>query len=172
MPDYPSTNPHLEITRCHEYPSLCARALLLCRQDWCHCTSACFTSFWTTSPLPAHSYQYDPRVNVPCLDRPGWDVARTSLAQDTDTKKFVPLFSVVVGEVCHHYGIIIGTYTGRLQSRDQLQAFGRRHADHTNCQQVQKSMPSNQRVEIESTPLCMLMIMGQLIGTSAGKQTG
>jgi predicted MFS family arabinose efflux permease len=178
MPDYPSTNPDginyfkmlwSILTLCKKYPVLVQAGLVS------YCTSACFTSFWTTLTflLAGAPYHYDSLVIglFALIGLAGMllgPVYAKILIQ-----KFVPLFSVVVGEVINITGIIVGTYTGRFTvTGPVLQAFGldagMQITQVANRSAIYAIEPKGRnRV---NTAFMLMTFMGQLTGTSAGNK--
>lgn len=176
MPDYPSTNPnglnyfkmlYSILQMLYAYPVLvqaCAISFL---------TAATFTCFWTTLTflLSSPPYSYDSLVvglfaligiASMCLG-PFW--ARHVI------DRFVPLFSVILGELWCMLGICIGTYTGTFTVAGPIiQAFfndfGLQTAQIANRSAIYSIAPkARNRV---NTAFMVATFCGQLVGTAAG----
>lgn len=178
MPDYPSTNPDginyfkmlwSILTLCKKYPVLVQAGLVS------YCTSACFTSFWTTLTflLAGPPYHYDSLIIglFALIGLAG--ILLGPVYAKLLIQKFVPLFSVVVGEAINITGIIIGTYTGRFTvAGPVLQAFGLDAGmlitQIANRSAIYAIEPKGRnRV---NTAFMLMTFMGQLTGTSAGNK--
>lgn len=178
MPDYPSTNPGglnyfkmlwNVLTLCKKYPVLVQAGLVS------YCNSACFTSFWTTLTflLAGEPYQYNPLVIglFALIGLAGMLLG--PVYAKVLIQRFVPLFSVVVGESINLGGIIIGTYTGRFTvAGPVLQAFGLDAgmiiSQIANRSAIYAIEPQGRnRV---NTAFMLMTFMGQLTGTSAGNK--
>jgi predicted MFS family arabinose efflux permease len=178
MPDYPSTNPDgmnyfkmlwSILTLCKKYPVLVQAGLVS------YCTSACFTSFWTTLTflLAGTPYHYDSLVIglFALIGLAGMLLG--PVYAKVLIQKFVPLFSVVIGELINITGIVIGTYTGLTTVAGPiLQAFGMDAGmiitQIANRSAIYAIEPKGRnRV---NTAFMLMTFMGQLTGTSAGNK--
>ena len=176
MPDYPSTNPGglnyfkmlwsiLVLVR--KNPVLVQACLITLM------TSATFTCFWTTLTflLSSPPYNYDSLliglfalIGIAAMFTcPLW--ARHVI------DRFVPLFSVILGELWCLLGICIGTYAGKhTVAGPILQAFfndfGLQSAQIANRSSIFSIAPkARNRV---NTAFMVATFCGQLIGTAAG----
>lgn len=176
MPDYPSTNPgglnyfkmlFSILTLCYKHPVLVQACLIT------FLTAATFTNFWTTLTflLSGPPYHYDSLViglfaliaiGSMCLG-PFW--AKHVI------DRFVPLFSVILGECWCLLGICIGTYTGTFTVAGPIiQAFfndfGLQTAQIANRSAIYSIAPkARNRV---NTAFMLATFCGQLVGTAAG----
>lgn len=176
MPDYPSTNPD----GMNYFKFLWSIVEMLFRepilvQACCitFFTAATFTCFWTTVTflLSEPPYNYDSLViglfaligiASMCLG-PFW--ARLVI------DRFVPLFSVILGELWCLLGICIGTYAGSFTVAGPIiQAFfndfGLQTAQIANRSAIYSIAPkARNRV---NTAFMVATFCGQLVGTAAG----
>ncbi|KAK4997288.1 hypothetical protein LTR66_003263 [Elasticomyces elasticus] len=176
MPDYPSTNPGglnyfkmlwSILVMCTKHPVLVQACFVT------FFTAATFTCFWTTLTflLASPPYNYNPFViglfaligiASLCIG-PFW--ARLVI------DRFVPLFSVVLGELICMIGITIGTYTGTFTiAGPVIQAFfndmGLQTAQIANRSSIYSIEPkARNRV---NTAFMVATFCGQLTGTAAG----
>ncbi|KAI9726209.1 MAG: hypothetical protein M1828_001882 [Chrysothrix sp. TS-e1954] len=178
MPDYPSTNPGglnyfkmlwSILAICKRQPVLMQASLIS------FCTSACFTSFWTTLTflLAGAPYHYNSVViglfaligiAAMCL---GPVYARLFI------QKFVPIFSTILGECINLVCILIGTYSGRhtvagpiimalgLDAGMQISQIANRSAIY--------AIEPTARNRV-NTAFMVFTFLGQLTGTSAGNK--
>jgi predicted MFS family arabinose efflux permease len=175
MPDYPRTNTGINyfkllwsiVTMLGKHPVLVQSCLVAIF------TAATFTSFWTTLTflLAGDPYNYSPVIIglfaligfVPFFFSP--------LFARLITDKFVPVFSVILGEVIALVGIIIGTYTGTFTLAGPIiQAMcndaGLQISQVANRSAIYAVEPKGRnRV---NTAFMVATFIGQLIGTSAG----
>ncbi|KAG9961878.1 MFS general substrate transporter, partial [Aureobasidium melanogenum] len=176
MPDYPSTNPDginyfkilwsiLEML--FKEPVLVQACFIT------FFTAATFTCFWTTLTflLAGAPYHYDSLTIglfaligiASMLIGPFW--AKYVI------DRFVPLFSVILGECWCMLGICIGTYTGRITiAGPVIQAFfndfGLQTAQIANRSAIYSIAPkARNRV---NTAFMVATFCGQLVGTAAG----
>jgi hypothetical protein len=157
------------LTLCKKYPVLVQAGLVS------YCTSACFTSFWTTLTflLAGTPYHYDSLVIglFALIGLAGMLLG--PVYAKVLIQKFVPLFSVIVGSAINITGIIIGTYTGRFTvAGPVLQAFGldagMQITQIANRSAIYAIEPKGRnRV---NTAFMLMTFMGQLTGTSAGNK--
>ncbi|KAL1303355.1 hypothetical protein AAFC00_006752 [Neodothiora populina] len=176
MPDYPSTNPD----GMNYFKFLWSIAGMLFEEpilvQACFIsffTTATFTCFWTTLTflLAGAPYNYDSLtiglfsligIASMCLG-PFW--ARFVI------DRFVPLFSVILGELWCMLGICIGTYTGSFTiAGPVIQAFfndfGLQMAQIANRSAIYSLSPKGRnRV---NTAFMVATFCGQLVGTAAG----
>lgn len=178
MPDYPSTNPGglnyfkmlwSIVTLLYKNPVLVQSCLVS------FMTAATFTNFWTTLTflLSSPPYDYSPLViglfaligiASMCLG-PLW--ARLVI------DRFVPLFSVILGELWALLGICIGTYTGTFTVAGPiiqafLNDFGLQTAQIANRSAIYSIAPkARNRV---NTAFMVATFCGQLVGTAAGNR--
>lgn len=176
MPDYPSTNPEginyfrvlwSIVTLVFEEPILVQACLTG------GFTSMTFTSFWTTLTflLSTSPYNYSPLtiglfaligILGMCFGPP---YSRFVI------DKFVPLFSVIVGELICLVGIVIGTYSGRHSvGGPVIQAFlldvGLQTAQIANRSAIYTIAPkARNRI---NTAFMVSIFAGQLTGTAVG----
>ena len=176
MPDYPSTNPE----GINYFKVLWSIVTLVFREpvlvQACLTggfTSMTFTSFWTTLTflLSSSPYNYSPLtiglfaligILGMCFGPP---YSRFVI------DKFVPLFSVIIGELICLIGIVVGTYTGRQSvAGPALQAFlldvGLQTAQIANRSAIYTIAPkARNRV---NTAFMVSIFAGQLTGTAVG----
>ncbi|KAI9832925.1 MAG: hypothetical protein M1819_003955 [Sarea resinae] len=176
MPDYPSTNPgglnyfrmlFSILQMVFKYPVLVQACLVG------FFTASTFTSFWTTLTflLAGPPYHYDSLViglfafigiGAMCLG---------PLYSRLIIDKFVPLFSVIMGELFCITGIAIGAYTGnRTLAGPIIQAFaldlGLQTSQIANRSAIYAIEPKGRnRV---NTAYMVSVFCGQLMGTAAG----
>ncbi|KAF2151882.1 MFS general substrate transporter [Myriangium duriaei CBS 260.36] len=178
MPDYPSTNPsglsyyRLLIDVCRmlfKHPVLAQSALIG------FCTSATFTSFWTTLTflLAGSPYHYSPviiglfaLINISAL-------LMTPIYARTFIEKLVPMVSAIIGQLCCLAGVLIGTLTGRttvagpiifaffLDAGFQITQIANRSAIYS-CEPKGRN-----RI---NTSFMVVSFLGQVTGTSAGNR--
>ncbi|KAK0663654.1 putative uncharacterized transporter YgaY [Lasiodiplodia hormozganensis] len=177
MPDYPSTNPSHTlsyfrllwsiVTLLFREPTLLQACLISIF------TSATFTSFWTTLTflLAGAPYHLSPLViGLFALIGIGAMVFGPLYAR-LITDRFVPWFSVVLGELMALSGILIGTYTGTFTLAGPiLQAFlfdlGFQSAQVANRASIYQIAPkARNRV---NTAFMVFTFCGQLMGTAVG----
>jgi predicted MFS family arabinose efflux permease len=178
MPDYPSTNPNginyfkmlwSVLTLCKKYPVLVQAGLIS------YCNSACFMCFWTTLTflLAGAPYHYNALVIglFALIGLAG--MALGPVYAKILIQKYVPLFSVVVGEAINFTGIVVGTYAGRFTVVGPvLQALGldagMQITQIANRSAIYAIEPQGRnRV---NTAFMLMTFMGQLTGTSAGNK--
>lgn len=176
MPDYPSTNPG----GINYFKMLWSIALMLKKHpvlvQACLVsllTSATFTSYWTTVTflLAGAPYNYSPLIIGlwALIGIAGMCACPIYARRVID--KFVPLFSVILGELMNLVGITIGTYTGHLSPAGPgIQAFaldmGLQTTQIANRASIYAVEPrARNRV---NTAFMVFTFAGQLIGTSAG----
>ena len=176
MPDYPSTNPE----GINYFKVLWSIVTLVFREpvlvQACLTggfTSMTFTSFWTTLTflLSSSPYNYSPLtiglfaligILGMCFGPP---YSRFVI------DKFVPLFSVIIGELICLIGIVVGTYTGRQSvAGPAIQAFlldvGLQTAQIANRSAIYTIAPkARNRV---NTAFMVSIFAGQLTGTAVG----
>jgi len=176
MPDYPSTNAGglnyfkmlwSIVEMLYHHPVLVQACLIS------FFTAATFTNFWTTCTflLSSPPYNYDSLIiglfaligiGAMCLG-PFW--AKHVI------DRFVPLFSVILGELWCMLGICIGTYTGTFTVAGPIiQAFfndfGLQTAQIANRSAIYSIAPkARNRV---NTAFMVATFCGQLVGTAAG----
>ena len=176
MPDYPSTNPEginyfkvlwsIVTLALHE-PTLVQACLTGAF------TSMTFTSFWTTLTflLSSPPYDYSP-LTIGLFALIGilgmfFGPPYSRFVID----KFVPLFSVIVGEFICLVGIVIGTFTGRQSVVGPIiQAFlldvGLQTAQIANRSAIYTIAPkARNRI---NTAFMVSIFAGQLTGTAVG----
>ena len=178
MPDYPSTNPGginyfkmlwSILTLCKKHAVLTQAGLVS------YCTSVSFTNFWTTLTflLAGSPYHYDSLI-IGLFALIG--IAGMLLAPVYARlliNPFVPLFSVIIGEIINIVGIIIGTYTGTFTVVGPvIQAFGTDAGllitQIANRSAIYAIEPKGRnRV---NTAFMLMTFLGQLTGTSAGNR--
>ena len=178
MPDYPSTNPGGL-----NYFKMLWSILVICRKHAVlmqaslvsYCTSATFTSFWTTLTflLAGAPYHYNSLV-IGLFALIGlFGMCFGPLYGRVLVNRFVPLFSVIVGELINITGIIIGSYTGRFTvAGPVIQAFGldagMQITQIANRSAIYAIEPkARNRV---NTAFMVITFLGQLTGTSAGNR--
>ncbi|KAG7001997.1 hypothetical protein G7Y79_00030g065300 [Physcia stellaris] len=176
MPDYPSTNPEginyfrvlwSIVTLVFQEPVLVQACLTG------GFTSMTFTSFWTTLTflLSASPYNYSPLtiglfaligILGMCFGPP---YSRFVI------DKFVPLFSVIVGELICLVGVVVGTYSGQHSvGGPVIQAFlldvGLQTAQIANRSAIYTIAPkARNRI---NTAFMVSIFAGQLTGTAVG----
>lgn len=176
LPDYPSTNPSglnyfkmlwSIIAMLFKHPILVQACLVG------FCTSTTFTSYWTTLTflLAGEPYNFSPLyiglfalvgIFAMCFGPP-----YSRLVID----RFVPLFSVIVGELICITGISIGTYTGTFTIAGPIiQAFmldfGLQSTQIANRTAIYAIEPkARNRV---NTAFMVSVFIGQIVGTSVG----
>jgi hypothetical protein len=140
-----------------------------------YCTSVSFTNFWTTLTflLARPPYNYD-SLTIGLFTLIG--IAGIILAPVYARlliNPFVPLFSVIVGEMINITGIIIGTYTGTFTIAGPIiQAFGTDAGllitQIANRSAIYAVEPKGRnRV---NTAFMLMTFLGQLTGTAAGNR--
>lgn len=177
MPDYPSTNPGglnyfrmmWDMARMLKtYPVLVQACVVG------FCNSAPFTSYWTTLTfLLADRYHYS-SVVIGLFALIGIaGIVVTPLFSRVVIDKFVPLFSVLLGEVISLTGIVIGTYTGLYSVAGPcIQAFaldmGLQISQIANRSAIYSCAPTaRNRI---NTVYMLATFLGQITGTSAGNK--
>ncbi|TKX26664.1 MFS transporter-like protein 12 [Elsinoe australis] len=178
MPDYPSTNPSglpyykllLDvITLLFRHPVLMQSSLIG------FCTSATFTSFWTTLTflLSGPPYFYSPLIIglFALIIIPG--IFLSPVYARTFIDKFVPMFSALIGQFVALTGLLIGTLTGNftvagpvlfalfLDAGFQITQIANRSAIYS-CDPKARN-----RV---NTGFMVVSFLGQVTGTSAGNR--
>ena len=178
MPDYPSSNPNgLNYFRMlWSILMLCKRHAVLVHAGLVsYCTSAAFTSYWTTLTflLADPPYNYD-SVIIGLFALIG--IAGMFLGPMYAKyliEPFVPWFAVVLGEFLNISGIIIGTYTGlHTVAGPIIQAFtldaGLQITQIANRSAIYGVEPTGRNRVNTAFMLCTFL--GQLTGTSAGNK--
>ncbi|KAI9843140.1 MAG: hypothetical protein M1837_006593 [Sclerophora amabilis] len=176
MPDYPSTNPGglnyfrmlwTIIQMVFRYPVLVQACLVG------FCTSAIFTSFWTTLTflLAEPPYSYSSLViglfALIGILAMGFGPFYSRLVID----RFVPLFSVILGELLCLVGVVVGTYIGNITvAGPVIQAFsidlGLQTSQIANRSAIYSIEPTaRNRV---NTAYMVSVFCGQLVGTAVG----
>jgi predicted MFS family arabinose efflux permease len=185
MPDYPSTNPdHASFKKMlRKYPSLLFDILKLAVKypvlmQACLiglCTSAIFTSFWTTLTflLVEPPYNYSNLIvglfALIMFIAIIWAPLYARLVMD----RMVPLFSILVGAFICLTGVIIGTYTGKSTVAGPIiQAactdVGIQTSQIANRTAIYGTAPkARNRV---NTAYMVAVFVGQLIGTAVGNR--
>lgn len=178
MPDYPVTNPGglnyfkmlwSIVTMLTQEPVLVQACLVGL------CTASIFTSFWTTLTflLASPPYEYSPLV-IGCFAFIG--IGAMTLGpfySKAIIDRFVPLFSVILGELMCLTGIIIGTYTGTFTVAGPIiEAFaidiGLQTSQIANRSAIYSIAPkARNRV---NTAYMVSTFCGQLIGTAVGNR--
>lgn len=178
MPDYPSTNPNglnyfrmlwSILVMVAKYPVLVQACVIG------FFTSATFTNFWTTLTflLAGPPYNYSPLViGLFALIGIGAMFFGPLYARLV-TDKFVPLFSVIVGETMCLVGITIGTYTGTFSvAGPVIQAFfndlGMQTAQIANRSAIYAIEPKARNRT--NTAFMVATFCGQLMGTAVGNR--
>ncbi|KAI9798175.1 MAG: hypothetical protein M1833_004924 [Piccolia ochrophora] len=176
MPDYPSTNPGglnyfrmlwSIVQMVFQYPILVQACLVGCF------TSTAFTSYWTTLTflLSEPPYSYGP-VIVGLFALIG--MATLSIGPVYSRfviDRYVPLFSVFLGEIFCLVGVVVGTYTGNFTVAGPIiQAIGidlgLQTAQIANRSAIYSIEPTaRNRV---NTAYMVSVFCGQLIGTAVG----
>ena len=176
LPDYPSTNPNglnyfkmlwSIITMLFKHPILVQTCLVG------FCTSTTFTSYWTTLTflLAGEPYNFSPLyiglfafIGIVAMF---FGPPYSRLVID----RFVPLFSVIVGELICITGISIGTFTGTFTIAGPIiQAFmldvGLQMSSIANRSAIYAIEPkARNRV---NTAFMVSVFSGQIVGTSVG----
>jgi len=176
LPDYPSTNPAglnyfkmlwSALTMLFKHPVLVQASLVG------FCTSATFTSYWTTLTflLSSPPYSFSPLyiglfaligIFAMCFGPP-----YSRLVID----KIATLYSVIIGEIICITGIAIGTYTGTFTFAGPIiQAFmidlGLQTSQIANRTAIYAIEPkARNRI---NTAYMLCVFCGQLVGTSVG----
>lgn len=176
MPDYPSTNPdginYFTVLR-SIIQMLFKEPVLVQACCVTFFTAATFTCFWTTLTflLSGDPYNYDSLIiGLFALIGIGSMLTGPIWAKFV-IDRFVPLFSVILGECWCMLGICIGTYTGRMTVAGPiLQAwfndFGLQTAQIANRSAIYSIAPkARNRV---NTAFMVATFCGQLVGTAAG----
>jgi hypothetical protein len=185
MPDYPSTNPdHAGFKKMlRKYPSLLFDILKLAvnypvLMQACLigvCTSAIFTSFWTTLTflLVEPPYNYSNLIvglfALIMFIAIIWAPLYARLVMD----RMVPLFSILVGASICLTGVLIGTYTGKFTVAGPIiQAactdVGIQTSQIANRTAIYGTAPkARNRV---NTAYMVAVFVGQLIGTAVGNR--
>lgn len=178
MPDYPSTNPgglnYFKMLwsipmMLKQYPVLVQACLIG------FCNSAPFTSYWTTLTFLLSGEPY----NYSALSIGLWaligiaGLVLTPLGARKIIDKFVPLFSVVLGECLALVGVVVGTYTGLYSvAGPAIQAFcldmGLQTTQIANRSAIYSCAP-NARNRI-NTAYMVFTFLGQITGTAAGNR--
>ena len=138
-------------------------------------TSSTFTSYWTTLTFLLSSPPYDYSTLVIGLFALIGILAMCfgPLYSRLVIDKFVPLFSVIIGELLCITGIAIGTYTGTFTvAGPVIQAFaidlGLQTSQIANRSAIYSIEPkARNRV---NTAYMVSVFCGQLMGTAAGNQ--
>lgn len=179
MPDYRSTNPGVSVLR--KYPTLLLDILkMVCKHpilvQACligFFTASTFTSYWTTLTfLLAGSPYFYSSLEIGLFALLGivsmlWGPFFARIFID----KYVPLLSVVIGQVILVIGIIIGTYTGHLSAAGPaIQGLfidmGLQTSQIGNRTAIYGVEPkARNRV---NTAYMVSVFCGQLMGTAAG----
>ncbi|KAI5360983.1 putative major facilitator superfamily, MFS transporter superfamily [Septoria linicola] len=175
MPDYPSTNQHLNyfhvlwsiLVMLTKHPILVQACLVS------FFTSATFTNFWTTLTflLAGEPYNYTPVVIglFALIGIAAMCVGPVYARFVTD--RFVPLFTVLLGMCWCLLGVTIGTYTGTFTVAGPviqalLNDFGMQTSQIANRSSIFTVEPKGRnRV---NTAYMVFTFAGQLTGTSVG----
>ncbi|KAF2813868.1 putative major facilitator superfamily transporter, partial [Mytilinidion resinicola] len=176
MPNYPSTNPGglnyfkmlwSILVMLTKHPVLVQSCIIS------FFTASTFTGFWTTLTflLSGAPYHYDPVV-IGLFGLIGIAaMCFGPLYAHIVTDKYVPLMSVIVGELCSLLGICLGTYIGSFTvAGPVLEAFlidfGMQTAQIANRSSIYAIEPkARNRV---NTAFMVSTFCGQLMGTAAG----
>lgn len=176
MPDYPSTNPDglnyfymlwSIVLMLFKHPVLVQACLIG------YFTSATFTNFWTvlTFLLSGPPYHFSPLV-IGLFGLIGIAVMFLGpLYARLVTDRFVPLFSVLVGELIALTGIVVGTFTGTFTIAGPIiqgicSDFGLQTTQVANRSSIYSIEPkARNRV---NTAFMVAVFCGQLTGTAAG----
>lgn len=178
MPDYPSTNPEginyfrmlwSIVTMVCKHPVLVQACLIG------FCTSSIFTSFWTTLTflLADPPYNYDP-VIIGLFALIG--IGAMTLGPPYSKAiidRFVPIFSVILGELMCLVGVVIGTYVGPFSVAGPIiEAFaidiGLQTSQIANRSAIYAIEPkARNRV---NTAYMVAVFSGQLTGTAVGNK--
>jgi predicted MFS family arabinose efflux permease len=176
MPDYPSKNPGglnyfemlFSIFRILFRNPVLVQACLISLFN-----SATFTNFWTTLTflLAGPPYHYSPLIiglfGLIGIAAMFFGPVYARLVTD----RFVPLFSVIVGDIFCLTGIVISTYTGTFTVAGPviqalLNDFGMQTAQIANRSGIYAIEPkARNRVNVS---FMLSTFIGQLIGTAAG----
>ncbi|PNS21724.1 Quinidine resistance protein 1 [Sphaceloma murrayae] len=178
MPDYPSTNPSglpyyrllLDvIILFFRHPVLFQSSLIG------FCTSATFTSFWTTLTflLSAAPYNYSPLIIglFALINMAG--IFLSPIYARTFIDKFVPMFSALIGQFIALAGVVVGTTTGTFSVAGPiLFAFlldaGFQITQIANRSAIYSCDPkARNRV---NTTFMVVSFLGQVTGTAAGNR--
>ncbi|RVX73282.1 hypothetical protein B0A52_02924 [Exophiala mesophila] len=179
MPDYPATNPGVNIWR--RYPSLLLDILKISFKNPVviqSCliglfTATSFTCFWTTLTflLSGPPYNYETiYIGLFALSGIGSMVWAPVFAR-TVMEKRQPLFSVIIGETICLVGVIVGTYSGKHTVIGPiLQAIctdiGLQTSQIANRTSIYEVAPkAKNRV---NTAYMVSVFSGQLVGTAVG----
>ena len=178
MPDYPSSNPNGL-----NYFRMLWSIILLCRRHAVlvyaglvsFCTSAAFTSYWTTLTflLADPPYNYNSvYIGLFGLIGIGGMFLGPMYAKYL-IEPYVPWFAVVVGEFVNVSGVIIGTYTGlHTVAGPIIMAFtldaGLQITQIANRSAIYGVEPTGRNRVNTAFMLCTFL--GQLTGTSAGNK--
>jgi predicted MFS family arabinose efflux permease len=178
MPDYPVTNPgglnyfkmlYSILEMVFTYPVLVQACLVG------FFTASIFTSFWTTLTflLASPPYNYSPLV-IGCFAFIGIGAMFLGpFYSRAVIDRFVPLFSVILGELMCLTGVIIGTYTGTFTvAGPVIQAFaidiGLQTSQIANRSAIYAIAPkARNRV---NTAYMVSVFCGQLMGTAVGNR--
>ncbi|KAK8192756.1 hypothetical protein M8818_007928 [Zalaria obscura] len=175
MPDYPRTNKNLNyfkmlwsiVTMLFQEPVLVQACIIT------FFTAATFTNFWTTLTflLAGEPYNYSSLV-IGLFALIGIaSMFCGPIYAKIVIDRFVPLFSVILGELWCMLGITIGTYTGTFTVAGPIiQAFfndfGLQSAQIANRSSIYSIAPkARNRV---NTAFMVATFCGQLVGTAAG----
>lgn len=177
MPDYPSTNPgglnYFKVLwsilgMLKKYPVLVQACIIG------FCNSAPFTSYWTTLTfLLADTYHYSTVVIGLWALIGIAGIICTPLYSRIIIDRYVPLFSVFLGECIALIGVIVGTYSGLYSvAGPAIQAFaldmGLQTTQIANRSSIYSCAP-NARNRI-NTAYMVATFLGQITGTSAGNK--
>ncbi|TVY46297.1 putative transporter [Lachnellula occidentalis] len=178
MPDYPSTNPgglnyfsmlFSILKMLFKHPVLVQACLVG------FCTSSIFTSFWTTLTflLSEPPYEYSP-VTIGLFALVGIGaMCFGPFYSKAIIDRFVPLFSVILGQTYCLTGVIIGTFTGPFTVAGPIiQAFamdlGLQTSQIANRSAIYAIEPrARNRV---NTAYMVSVFCGQLAGTAIGNR--
>ncbi|KAF2223805.1 membrane protein [Elsinoe ampelina] len=166
MPDYPSTNPSglayhsllIDVfTLFFRHPVLFQSSLIG------FCTSATFTSFWTTLTflLSGPPYFYSPLIIglFALINIAG--IFLSPIYARTFIDKFVPMFSALVGQFIALAGVLVGTLTGTTTVAGPITQIANRSAIYS-CDPKARN-----RV---NTTFMVVSFLGQVTGTAAGNR--
>lgn len=178
MPDYPSVNPgglNYFKMLCFVFRLLTKHGVLLQACLIAFLTSATFTSFWTTLTflLSSPPYNYKP-LPIGLFGLIGiFGIVFIPAYAHLVTDRYVPLFSVITGELISLAAITIGTYTGTFTvAGPVIQALfldaGLQTVSVANRSAIYVIEPkARNRV---NTAYMLATFCGQLTGTSAGNK--
>lgn len=178
MPHYPSTNPgglNYFYILYSVFRMLTKHGVLVQASLIAFCTSGTFTSFWTTLTflLSSPPYNYKP-LPIGLFGLIGiFGTLFIPIFARIVTDRFVPLFSVIVGEIMCLVAIVIGTYTGTFTvAGPVIQAFlldaGMQTVAVANRSAIYAIEPkARNRV---NTAFMLATFCGQLTGTSVGNK--